>query len=1072
MLVAVLLVARNEPRRRDSLIEAIWSESRPRDAEHALDNLVSRVRKELGPSVIRSGQGGYALIVDPEALDAEQFEALAADGRAALAAGEPERARELLRAALALWRGEPFGELADASALADFVRRIGDVRTLAVEDRVDADLALGGHHELLPELVALIAEEPLRERRRAQLMLALHRSGRHAEALRVYRDYHAYLATELGLQPGRAVRELELAIAQHDPSLDLATAAPPRKVARARSRPHLVAGAVLGLIVAAITVGLLISDPADSGEAALQGHGVLFVASGDGDVRAVPTDGAVGALAALGGTLWGSSYSSGEAVRVDARRRSVTQTTRVGQGPSAVAAAGGDVWIADTPRNRVVRLDGESGQVVQPIPVGPSPVAVTAGFGSVWVASAGDQSLTRIDHRTGEITRTIELGAVPGALSAGAGGVWVVEPEARRVSRVNPRTHAVDVSVPVGSGPRSVAAGERAVWVANALDATVSRIDVGSGAVLATAPVGGVPTALAVDGDSVWVAVRDRRALLRLTGRSAREERRLELPGHPDALAPTGDGVAVAVSPPPDERRGGTLRVRTATPIESLDPGGCCVTPWTIMSLLYDGLTGFERSGVSAPPLVADLAVALPAPTADGTIHTFRVRPGLRYSDGTRVRASDFRRGFERVLRSGNEGIRTLDSIAIAAGCRPERRCDLAKTVVSDDVAGTVSIHLQRADPELLPKLAGHVAAPVPRSAPATVAAGALPGTGPYRVARFEPGRTIVLERNPHFREWSPSAQPAVRPDRVVFSLGGNPADAADDVLRGAADISLDPPAPATLARLRTEAPGQLHVHRALVTDWTWLNSKAPPFDDPRVRRAVNLAVDRRAAVEAFGGPGHAFATCQLLPPGISGYTPYCPYTRSPSKDGSWKGPDLRRARQLVRASGTAGMTVTLWTFPDEPYGPTLSRVVLRALRQLGYRTRLRIYDDPDQLPRRDAGQAYAGSEDAERSSAAQMLTPLLRCRAFRPGRPGDTPYPGALCDDELLRLIERALEQEPGNPASARLSWAAADRLLVDHAVIVPLVNETLTVATGPRVGNYAWNQTIGPILGQMWLR
>lgn len=327
-------------------------------------------------------------------------------------------------------------------------------------------------------------------------------------------------------------------------------------------------------------------------------------------------------------------------------------------------------------------------------------------------------------------------------------------------------------------------------------------------------------------------------------------------------------------------------------PVNSLDPGACCTTPSEIMSLLYDGLTGIDRSSSTGPGLVADLAVALPAPTAGGTVYSFALRPGLRYSTGAPVRASDFRRGFERVLRAGNEGVLSLGGVAISAGCRPPAPCDLAQTVVADDVARTVSIRLDHVDPELLHKLTGHVAAPVPRTAASKVGVGALPGTGPYRVARFERGRAVVLERNPYFREWSPTAHPAARPDRLVIALGGKPADTAQDVLRGAADISLDPPSRETLTRLRTEHPRQLHVHRLLVTDWTWLNTKAPPFDDVRVRRAVNLAVDRRAAIDAFGGSGYAFATCQLLPPGISGHVPYCPYTRQPSATG-----DRRPAR-------------------------------------------------------------------------------------------------------------------------------------------------------------------------------
>jgi ABC-type transport system substrate-binding protein/DNA-binding SARP family transcriptional activator len=1073
-LVALLLLTPGEPQRRDVLIDAIWAQSPPRDAEHALDNLVSRVRSVLGADVIRSGPGTYALAVERDSIDSVRFERLSDEGRAALAAGDPARAAALFGEGLRLWRGEPLADLDTAPAVGDFARRLLERRAAVVEDEVDAQLALGAHQELLPKLRSLVAEEPLRDRRRGQLMLALYRAGRQAEALQAYQDAREYLAAELGLEPGRALRDLELAIARHDPALDLpSTASLPTRGdvtgPRPRSRSRRVVLAALGLAAMAASVLVFTGAGDNPGGASLAGNGVMFI--GKDGVHAVDTDAAMGAIATLGDAVWGANFATGRVVRVDPHRGAVTQTAHVGDGPSGVAVAGDDVWVADAPRDRVVRVDGASGDVVQRVEVGRSPVAITAGYGSVWVASAGDQTLARIDPGTGRVVAKRDLRAVPGALAAGAGGIWVSEPEARQVVRINPRSQVVDVTVAVGAGPRSLSAANRSVWVANTLDATVSRIDVGHGAVLATTPVGGAPTALLADGKGVWVGVRGTGELLRLEGPAGRVERRRDLPGRPDALARIGGGVAVALSPAPSEHRGGTLRVRTASLVESVDPGDCCVTPSEITSLLYDGLTGIDRSSPTAPGVVADLALALPAPTAGGKVYTFILRPGLRYSTGEPVRASDFRRGFERVLRTTNEGWLSLGILGGSAGCVAGRRCNLRDVVVADDVARKVSIHLSRPDPELLHKLSGHVAAPVPPSTPRRIGVQAIPGTGPYRVARFHVGRTLVLERNPYFREWSPAAQPAPRPERLVFSLGGEPADAAEAVLRGDADVSLDPPSPATLGRLRTERPGQLHVHHRLNTDFQWLNLRAPPFDDARVRRALNLAVDRRAAVAAFGGPGFAFATCQLLPPGVSGYAPYCPYTRRPSRHGVWRAPDLARARRLVAASGTRGMRVTLWSFPDEPSGPTLSRVVVRALTQLGYRARLRVYRDFGMLLKGSAPlQILAADPVFDYPSAARVLGSFQGiCQTRGPGGADDR---GAPCDPRLLGLIAAAVKRDATDVAAARRLWAAADRRLVDLAALVPLVNEAAIVVTGPQVGNYGWSPAVGALLGQMWLQ
>ena len=1003
-------------------------------------------------------------------------------GRAALARGDPERAAALLHEALELWRGEPLADLADEPALRDEIGRLLGARAVAVEDRVDADLGLGRHRELVPELGRLVAEEPLRERRRAQVMLALYRSGQQADALRVYREAQAYLAGELGLEPGRELRALELAVIHHDPALapprvppasGSRDAAPERRRGPSRRRLLVAVTGMLGALAVAGVVALVAAGGSDERAAvSLRDGGVVLV--GQDGVKSVATDVGLSGLASLGGAVWASSYASGRVVRVDIGRGAVTQTVPVGQGPGSVAAAAGDLWVVDAVAGRVVRVDGATGQVVQRVAVGESPVAVAAGFGSVWAASAGDQSVARLDPRSARVTARIEVGASPAALSAGAGGVWVAQPEARRVVRIEPRREVIDVSVPVGAGPRAVSASGDAVWVANTLDGTVSRVDPSLERVLATTSVGGAPIALAADAGGVWVAVRDDEVLLRLADQSARVKQRLDVGGRPVALERIGDRVAVAVSPRGSEHRGGTLRVRGGGygSVTALDPGACCANAAPeLLTLLYDGLTGLDRLSSGAPSLVADLALALPTPTASGRVYTLTLRPGLRYSNGAQVRASDFRRAAERLMQAHSEGGRAFDHLAGIGPCVHGGTCDLRDSVVTDDVAGTVSFHLTQPDPEFLYKLSSHVTAPVPAGAPRAIGTAALPGTGPYRVRSFA-AREIVLERNPFFREWSPTAQPAGRPDRIVLAPSETPDDGAAAVLRGASDVLLGAPSQAVLARLRTEHPGQLHLHTTPGLFWALLNTRAAPFDDVRVRRALNLAVDRNAAVDVFGGPGTALPTCQALPPGISGHVSYCPYTRRPNATGRWHGPDLARAKRLVAGTRNRGMLVTYWTFNlREDAG--VARVTLRALRQLGYRTRLRFLREGEPPPiRLDHLQAAGAGAVLDYPAAGQVLASFLSCRGWRPREPGETPNPSAFCDRRMIASIARAVRLETVAPDRARRNWAAADQRLVDRAAWVPLVNPVSVYVTGSRVGNYAWSPAVGALLDQMWIR
>ncbi|MET0769589.1 MAG: alpha/beta fold hydrolase, partial [Solirubrobacteraceae bacterium] len=216
-LLAVLLLRRGEVVSGAQLIEALWGDEPPGTVQTALHGHISALRKLVGPERIRTRPPGYLLDVQAAEVDLGRFEALVARARA----HDDAAARaSCLRDALALWRGEPLTEL-QGEAFADReIARLNELRVTALEDRVDADLALGRHHELVPELEPLVAEHPFRERLRGQLILALYRCGRQADALHVYRSGRSALADELGLEPGPALRELEVRVLRQDPALD------------------------------------------------------------------------------------------------------------------------------------------------------------------------------------------------------------------------------------------------------------------------------------------------------------------------------------------------------------------------------------------------------------------------------------------------------------------------------------------------------------------------------------------------------------------------------------------------------------------------------------------------------------------------------------------------------------------------------------------------------------------------------------------------------------------------------------------------------------------------------------
>ena len=260
-LLVILLLRANESVPRDVLVHELWGEQPPVGAQHSLDVYVSRLRKSLDAaadgSVVMTRPGAYSLRLAEGQLDARRFEQLVGQGRAALAANAPSQAAEKLRSALELWRGQALADLVNGHGPRIEAARLEELRLCAIEDRIDSDLALGRHADVASELAALAAVHPLRERLHGQLMIALYRSGRQAEALEAYQAARRTLVEELGLEPGPALRRLESAILRQDASLDLpdqAAVAPGTVRVSGKRRPRLFGPKRLAAVAVALAV--------------------------------------------------------------------------------------------------------------------------------------------------------------------------------------------------------------------------------------------------------------------------------------------------------------------------------------------------------------------------------------------------------------------------------------------------------------------------------------------------------------------------------------------------------------------------------------------------------------------------------------------------------------------------------------------------------------------------------------------------------------------------------------------------------------------------------------------------
>jgi YVTN family beta-propeller protein len=1069
-LLAILLLHANEAVSRDRLIDGVWGERPPATVAHTLDNYVLRLRKALGDDRLLRRTPGYMLRVEREELDLHRFERLLQEGRERRAHGDALAARTTLGAALDLWRGQALGDLLYQPFGAEESERLEEQRLQAFEERVEADLELGLTTELVPELEALTRKHPFRERLLGQLMVALYRGGRQAEALAAFQVARQRSAEELGLEPSAPLQELQRQILAQDPNLDLPRAkqgGAKRKRSRRRRRVIVVAAAAAALGASA-TIGIMLGtgSPGTSSSGS-QSSGIVALSSRSGNlVGHVSLDSVATAAASDTGSLWLASASTGAVVRIDPSVPAVVDRVPIGGSPGTLAVGGGAVWVATVPGDTVTRIDPKTGTVTQTIPLGGARAAALAfGGGGLWIADITDSSLLELDPRAGTVRRTLTLHLRPTALAFGDGVIWAADYEAGSIAEVDLRTGETLATVHVGNGPVALATGFGAVWVANSLDSTVSRVDPATGSVTATIPVGTSPNALAVAGDSIWVANQYSPVVSRIDASRNAVVRALSVGGGSTALAVVGGRIWIGVQAP-SQHRGGTLRLLHSRPI-TIDPAlQLDLFPLQSDGLTRDGLVTYNHApGPAGIRLVPDLAINVPVPTDGGTTYTFRLRLGIRYSDGRRVRAADFRRALERVFNLQSGG-RDLFGDIIGAGSCAElstSSCDLSRGIVTDDAARTVTFHLRSPDPYFLDNLTvGGLGTPVPPGTPAREpAVQPIPGTGPYKIESATPSE-IRYVRNPFFDEWSHAAQPDGNPDKIVMRFGLSPKLEGRAIEEGRADWSADNLPAGLLPDARTRFADQLHTNPTTETDFFQLNTTAPPFNDVRVRQALNLAIDRRMIARIYGGAQAATPTCQVLPPGVPGYRRYCPYTRHPRRNGAWTAPDLARARRLIAASGTRGANVTVSGWTDDPtISPRVTLYIAEVLRRLGYRANAHLVPHASFAPPASIQLIPAGWLDI---AAYNFFAHFLSCQ-------GEGDH-GWFCDPRLDRAMRYARSLDAANPRAAASLWATIDRDVVDQAAWVPLVNPRLIDLVSARVGNYQFHPYWGIMADQLWLR
>jgi peptide/nickel transport system substrate-binding protein len=520
---------------------------------------------------------------------------------------------------------------------------------------------------------------------------------------------------------------------------------------------------------------------------------------------------------------------------------------------------------------------------------------------------------------------------------------------------------------------------------------------------------------------------------------------------------------------------GGTLITLASAAPGSADPQvNYTLQLWQFLLVTHDALVGFKRtSGAEGVKLVPDLATALPKPTDEGRTWTFRLRRGVRFSNGQALTADDVRATFERLFKIGNSpNAGTWYSVIVGADACVEapKACDLSRGIVVN--GDTVTFHLASRDPDFLYKLAMPFAFILPANTPAKNVDIPPPGTGPYKWVKYAPHSEMRVERNPYFTEWSTDAQPAGRPDAIEQRFGLSVNAEVTQVERGQADwISSGSDAIPSdrLDEIGRKYADQVHINQLVATQYFAFNTRIPPFNSLEARQAVNYAVDRHALVSIAGGPNLASPTCQVLPPGSPGYEPYCPYTANPN-GGKWTGPDMAKARQLIERSGTKGARVKVNSDTTD-VNKAFGLYFVDLLDKLGYDASAQFLSPEIQYPyvqnSKNKVQFAWSVWAADYPAASDFLQILLGCESFHPNS-NSSPNIAQFCDTRIEAQMNEAAATGLTDPDAANEMWAQVDRAVTDQAPWVAMFNPKQLDFTSKRVKGFRFHPQWGFLLAQ----
>ncbi|TPM41996.1 ABC transporter substrate-binding protein [Mesorhizobium sp. B2-3-4] len=525
------------------------------------------------------------------------------------------------------------------------------------------------------------------------------------------------------------------------------------------------------------------------------------------------------------------------------------------------------------------------------------------------------------------------------------------------------------------------------------------------------------------------------------------------------------------------EHRGGTIRLLARSAAGTLDPHiNYTDQGWQMYQPIYDGLVAFRKAeGMDGFTIVPDLAETLPAVTNDGKTFTFKLRKGIKFSDGKDLGVKDVVASFQRIFKvSGPTSGTFYAGIVGADKCLADTKsCTLEGGIVGDEAAGTITLNLTKPDAEILYKLALPHAVVLPADTPAEdMGSKPIPSTGAYMISAFDPNKGMTVTRNPNFKQWSEEAQPDGYPDVVQYDFGLSEEAAVTAIQNGEADWMFDALPSDRLGELGTKSMDQLHISPLSAWWYAPLNNRLAPFDNEKARQAVAYAVDRNTLVKLFGGKVLASPVCQVLPPDFPGHEDYCPFTKNPGA--KWSAPDLDKAKQLVEESGTKGQKVTI-IVEDTAISRSIGVYLQSVLTSIGYAADVKPISSNIQFTyiqnTSNKVQMSVTQWYKDYPAASDFLNILFSCASFREGSDASINIAG-FCDKDIDAKMQKALDLGVTDQKAADKMWAEIDKQVTDKAPAVGLFTPKRLDFVSKRVGNFKFNRQFNWMITQSWVQ